>query len=119
MKKITISLLLFSASILGAQVAWTGAGGNNLWSDANNWSSAPNLPTSSDDVSIGTNSITIDIDAVCNNFTAGNLFSGGNITINDNASLHVNGNYSNIRGLVTLNSSSNEYSSIKIDGNSS
>lgn len=43
---------LLEARRVLATVTWTGGGGDNLWSDAANWSSAPNLPGATDDVVI-------------------------------------------------------------------
>ena len=118
MKKITILYMFFLTTGLSAQDAiWTGTI-NNLWSNAGNWNTG-NVPTSSDNVNVGSNNITVDINAVCKNLTNGGGFTGANITINDDASLTVNGNYSNVGGYVFLNSSSDEYSSLITTGASS
>ena len=59
-------------------VAWTGGGGDHLWSNAANWSSGE-LPTSADAVTIASGAaVTCDTDA-----TVASLVNGGTLTLQD------------------------------------
>ena len=68
-------------------VSWTGGGGDNLWSDAKNWSSNPNLPDTADDVILGSGATVMSTDSVTINSlqvqTGASLSDEGGMTINN------------------------------------
>jgi len=95
---------------------FTNFSGDNQWDTASNWSSG-NVPTSSTNITISSGQ-TIEAGstttAVVNNLT---IDSGGSFTIASNSNLTLTGNFTN-NGTVTLNSDSDEFSSIIVGGTS-
>lgn len=83
LRKITTFISLFfliNISVWGADISWTGAGGDSLWSNSSNWSSGT-VPTSSDRVFIysNTNSINISLSGLTS--INGTIYFYGNNTI--------------------------------------
>ena len=90
--------------------------GDGQWGTASNWSSG-SVPTSSVNVTISSGQ-TIEVGnstvALANNLT---IDSGGSLTIAANSDLTLSGNFTN-NGTMTLNSESDEFSSIIVGGSS-
>ena len=91
----------------------------NDWSTAANWSTGA-VPTSSDAVVIDgtfTNEPTISsTDAVAQSVT---VASGNTLTIDETSSLTVSGDFTNSGGIVTLNSTADDFSSLIVTGTAS
>lgn len=62
---------------------WTGLGGNQLWSDAANWSNG--IPTTGDAVVINLGAITVNATSITNTFSSLNTASGTNLTLSSSA----------------------------------
>ena len=98
--------------------SWTGATSSD-WSDGSNWATGA-LPSSSNDITIGTGLTNYPIiqtgtDATINNIT---VSSGASLTIDGSSSLTVSGNFTN-NGTVTLNSTADDFSSLIVTGTAS
>ena len=95
---------------------FTNASGDGQWYTASNWASG-SVPTSSYNVTISSGqTLTIGNStvALANNLT---IDSGGSLTVAANSDLTISGNFTN-NGTVTLNSESDEFSSIIVGGSS-
>ncbi len=95
-------------------VTWSGTTSSD-WATATNWSTGA-VPTSSDIVYVDgtfTNEPTISsTDAVAQSVT---VASGNTLTIDENSSLTVSGDFTN-SGTVTLNSTADDFSSLLVEG---
>ena len=95
---------------------FTNASGDGQWDTASNWASG-SVPTSSYNVTISSGqTLTIGNStvALANNLT---IESGGSLTVAKNSDLTLSGNFTN-NGTMTLNSESDEFSSIIVGGSS-
>ena len=97
---------------------WDGDQGTN-WDTANNWS-FDTAPIRSDDIKIPTGLtnypiISVDADKFVNSITVDN---GGSLILSEDSSLSITDSFTN-NGTVTLNSDSNQYSSMIVGGSSS
>ena len=95
---------------------FTNASGDGQWDTASNWASG-SVPTSSYNVTISSGqTLTIGNStvALANNLT---IDSGGSLTVAANSDLTLSGNFTN-NGTMTLNSESDEFSSIIVGGSS-
>ena len=95
---------------------FTNASGDGQWATASNWASG-SVPTSSYNVTISSGqTLTIgnSTAALANNLT---IDSGGSLTVAANSDLTLSGNFTN-NGTMTLNSESDEFSSIIVGGSS-
>jgi len=95
---------------------FTNASGDGQWYTASNWASG-SVPTSSYNVTISSGqTLTIGNStvALANNLT---IDSGGSLTVAANSDLTLSGDFTN-NGTVTLNSESDEFSSIIVGGSS-
>ena len=117
MKKELLIILIFIGLNSYAQMSFTNSSGDNKWTTPSNWSSG-SVPTSTSNVTILSGQI-VKADnttvASVNNIT---IDSGGILTIERNSNLTVTGDFSN-NGVVTLNSDTDEFSSIIVNGTSS
>ncbi|MBG7610982.1 hypothetical protein IU405_01830 [Polaribacter sp. BAL334] len=98
---------------------WNGTT-NTVWNTASNWSLG-SVPTSIDDVSIPSGLsnypiIPASVDVTVNNIT---IASGASLTLSKGTTLSVIGNFTNTGGTVTLNSDSDEFSSLLVSGTTS
>ena len=95
---------------------FTNGSGDALWATPSNWASG-SVPTSSVNVTISSGQ-TIEVGnstvALANNLT---IDSGGSLTVAANSDLTLSGDFTN-NGTVTLNSESDEFSSIIVGGSS-
>ena len=123
----TLGIILFTAIVLltnnvlaQSEVIYTetftNASGDGQWDTASNWASG-SVPISSFNVLISSGQ-TIEVGnstaAVANNLT---IDSGGSLTIAANSDLTLSGDFTN-NGTMTLNSESDEFSSIIVGGSS-
>ena len=123
----TLRIILFTAIVLltnnvlaQSEVIYTetftNASGDGQWDTASNWASG-SVPISSFNVLISSGQ-TIEVGnstaAVANNLT---IDSGGSLTIAANSDLTLSGDFTN-NGTMTLNSESDEFSSIIVGGSS-
>ena len=95
---------------------FTNSSGDGLWATSSNWASG-SVPISSYNVTISSGQTLMignSTAAVANNLT---IESGGSLTIAKNSDLTLSGNFTN-NGTVTLNSESDEFSSIIVGGSS-
>ena len=95
---------------------FTNSSGDGLWATSSNWASG-SVPISSYNVTISSGQTLMignSTAAVANNLT---IDSGGSLTIAKNSDLTLSGNFTN-NGTVTLNSESDEFSSIIVGGSS-
>ena len=95
---------------------FTNASGDGQWDTASNWASG-SVPTSSYNVTISSGqTLTIGNStvALANNLT---IDSGGSLTVAANSDLTLSGDFTN-NGTMTLNSESDEFSSIIVGGSS-
>ena len=95
---------------------FTNGSGDGLWATPSNWASG-SVPTSSYNVTISSSqTLTIgnSTAALANNLT---IDSGGSLSIASNSNLIISGDFTN-NGTMTLNSESDEFSSIIVGGSS-
>ena len=95
---------------------FTNSSGDGLWATSSNWASG-SVPISSYNVTISSGQTLMignSTAAVANNLT---IESGGSLTVAKNSDLTLSGNFTN-NGTVTLNSESDEFSSIIVGGSS-
>ena len=95
---------------------FTNSSGDGLWATSSNWASG-SVPISSYNVTISSGQTLMignSTAAVANNLT---IESGGSLTVAANSDLTLSGNFTN-NGTVTLNSESDEFSSIIVGGSS-
>ncbi|MCW2960477.1 MAG: hypothetical protein JWM90_864 [Thermoleophilia bacterium] len=81
---VSIGVLLLPGSALAGDVTWDGGGGNSLWSNATNWDGNM-LPTTGDDVVIGSN-VTVGGTIMVNSVT---LVTGAHLTVQGGAVLRL------------------------------
>jgi len=94
--------------------SWTGTAGDDNWNTSTNWSAG--VPSSSDAVTIGTTTATVNISsgaALAGSLTLSN--SGDLLNVNNNTSLTLSGNITN-NGQLDLNSSGN-FTELILNGN--
>lgn len=105
---------------------WTGGSNTTDWGTTGNWDQSyePNANTESPIIADVTHQPVISSDDGASN--DGNVLleditinSGAELTINKDASLKLVGDFTNNSGTVTLNSASNEFASIIVQGSSS
>ena len=96
--------------------AWNGLSSNS-WGTASNWASG-NVPVSGDNVFIRDSETDPVISTTGNQITNITVESSASLTIEKGNSLNISGNFSN-SGTVTLNSDSNEFASLIVQGTSS
>ena len=96
--------------------AWNGLSSNS-WGTASNWASG-NVPVSGDNVFIRDSETDPVISTTGNQITNITVESSASLTIEKGNSLNISGNFSN-SGTVTLNSASNEFASLIVQGTSS
>ena len=96
--------------------AWNGLSSNS-WGTASNWASG-NVPVSGDNVFIRDSETNPVISTTGNQITNITVESSASLTIEKGNSLNISGNFSN-SGTVTLNSASNEFASLIVQGTSS
>ena len=84
--------------ILGAPKTWSGLGDGTSWNDAANWSPA-GVPTGANDVTIGANTINVNVAALAHDITINN--ASASVTIPTGISLSATNNYAQSNG--TLN----------------
>ena len=116
MKKKLLIILTFIGFNSHAQMSFTNSSGDNKWTTPSNWSSG-SVPTSTSNVTILSGQIVKadnTTEASVNNITIDN---GGILTIERNSNLTVSGDFTN-NGVVTLNSDTDEFASIIVDGTS-
>ena len=95
---------------------FTNSSGDGLWATSSNWASG-SVPISSYNVTISSGQTLMignSTAAVANNLT---IESGGSLTVAKNSDLTLSGNFTN-NGTMTLNSDSDEFSSIIVGGSS-
>ena len=95
---------------------FTNSSGDGLWATSSNWASG-SVPISSYNVTISSGQTLMignSTAAVANNLT---IESGGSLTVAANSDLTLSGNFTN-NGTMTLNSESDEFSSIIVGGSS-
>ncbi len=90
---------LLTTNLSATTYTFTNGGGNNLWSNASNWSPS-GIPGAGDDVSISNKDITIDLDITVNSisingnavatFTHSNLASIGTLTLSGGELISTN-----------------------------
>jgi len=117
MKKKLLIILFFIGLNSQAQLSFTNSSGDNKWTTPSNWSSG-SVPTSTSNVTISSGQVVKadnTTDALVNNITIDN---GGVLTIERTSNLTVSGDFIN-NGTVTLNSDTDEFASIIVDGTSS
>ena len=117
MKKKLLIILFFIGLNSQAQMSFTNSSGDNKWTTPSNWSSG-SVPTSTSNVTISSGQVVKadnTTDALVNNITIDN---GGILTIERTSNLTVSGDFIN-NGTVTLNSDTDEFASIIVDGTSS
>jgi hypothetical protein len=108
MIKITLFVLLLLTLSSGRVIQWTAAGGNPLWSFANNWDSLT-VPTINDDVIINLanipGSVTIADAAFANSLTVGgNSNFAQSVNVQNSLTIGVGGGSIKANGMITVNS---------------
>ena len=110
-------LRVTKVQMTGGTHNFTNGSGDGEWSTATNWTKS-SVPTSSTLVTIknGQSTTINSVDSAVKDLQIDN---GGTMTVANDASLTVSGDIRNSGGTVTLNSDSNEFSSIIVQGSSS
>jgi hypothetical protein len=105
----------FSTDPFGSSITWDGSE-SSTWTSAANWNlnRPPNLNDNVTIVESDDFQPTISSDVTVNNFTV----SSGDVNVNQNGSLTVNGNFSN-SGTIEFRSTKTSYSSLVISGTTS
>jgi hypothetical protein len=105
----------FSTDPFGSSITWDGSE-SSTWTSAANWNlnRPPNLNDNVTIVESDDFQPTISSDVTVNNFTV----SSGDVNVNQNGSLIVNGNFSN-SGTIEFRSTKTSYSSLVISGTTS
>ncbi|MFA6455220.1 MAG: hypothetical protein WCW40_00250, partial [Bacteroidota bacterium] len=85
--------------ILGAPKSWSGLGDGISWNDPANWSPA-GVPTGSNDVTIGANTINVNISTLAHDVTINN--ASANVTIPAGISLSVTNNFAQSNGTFNI-----------------
>jgi len=85
--------------ILGAPKTWSGLGDGINWNDAANWSPA-GVPTGSNDVTIGANTINVNISTLAHDVTINN--ASASVTIPTGITLSVTNNYAQSNGTLNI-----------------